>query len=121
MVASTHDLTFVGDRVVKRYRSWDRGEPEREWSGLTLLYRYAPGTSPRPLRRRSEDGVPVIEMDRVPGVPLGAMRLSPAQVDALAQVLRRLYWSVPGADLAPLPERNWVGRERATALPALVR
>lgn len=51
---STHSLTFAGDRVVKRYRSWDRGEPDREWGGLSLLHRYAPGTAPQPLSRRSE-------------------------------------------------------------------
>ena len=57
---STHVLTFAGDRVVKRYRSWDRGEPDREWDGLGVLHHHARGLSPRPLRRRVEDGAPVI-------------------------------------------------------------
>lgn len=45
---STHDVTVVGRRVVKHYRSWDEGEPEREWAGLTLLHRFAPGWLPSP-------------------------------------------------------------------------
>ena len=37
MVQSTHTLVFTGDEVAKRYRSWDRGEPEREWNALVLF------------------------------------------------------------------------------------
>jgi Phosphotransferase enzyme family len=118
---STHSLTFTEDRVVKRYRSWDRGEPDREWTGLVMLHQHVPGVSPQPLGRRCEDGVPVIEMTRVPGVPLEGVRLSPAQVDAVAQALRRMYWAVPGKALAPLPERLWVGRRPPGALASLLR
>lgn len=121
MAESTHSLTFTGDRVVKRYRSWDRGEPDREWAGLGMLYQHVPGISPQPLRRRCEDGVPVIEMTRVPGVPLEGKKLSPAQVDALAQALRRMYWAVPGTALARLPERLWAGRRPPGGLSSLVR
>ncbi|HEU0285906.1 MAG TPA: hypothetical protein VFR22_02610, partial [Nocardioidaceae bacterium] len=42
--------------VVKRFRSWDRGEPDREWRGLSLLQTYAPGLAPEPIQRRTEDG-----------------------------------------------------------------
>ena len=121
MAVSTHSLTFTGDRVVKRYRSWDRGEPDREWSGLGLLHEHAPGVSPQPLRLRAEDGAPVIEMTRVAGEPLGMARLSPAQVDALAHALTRMYWAIPGEALARLPERLWVGRRPPGELPALLR
>jgi hypothetical protein len=118
---STHSLTFTGDRVVKRFRSWDRGEPDREWAGLGLLHEHVPGVSPQPLCRRSEDGVPVIEMTRVPGVPLGEARLTPAQVAALAQALRQMYWAVPREALKSLPERQWVGGRPPGELPSLVR
>jgi len=121
VAVSTHSLTFTGDRVVKRYRSWDRGEPDREWSGLGLLHEHAPGVSPQPLRLRAEDGAPVIEMTRVAGEPLGMARLSPAQVDALAHALTRMYWAIPGEALARLPERLWVGRRPPGELPALLR
>lgn len=46
MVESTHQLTMTRDRVVKRFRSWDKGEPEREWAGLEVLHRYTPGLAP---------------------------------------------------------------------------
>lgn len=118
---STHSLTFTNDRVVKRYRSWDRGEPDREWAGLSLLHEHVPGISPQPLCRRSEDGVPVIEMTRVPGVPLGEATLSPAQVAALAQALRQMHGAVPREALKSLPERQWVGRRPPGGLPSLVR
>ena len=87
MVESTHSLTFTGNRVIKRYRSWDRGEPDREWAGLGILHRHAPGIGPQPLRRWSEDGTPAIEMTRVPGLSLGGQKLSSAQIGALAQTL----------------------------------
>ena len=69
---STHELEFTADRVVKRFRSWDRGEPEREWAGLAVLYRHAPGLAPQPLERRVDDGGPAVVMTRVRGEPLGA-------------------------------------------------
>jgi aminoglycoside phosphotransferase (APT) family kinase protein len=118
---STHSLTFTRDRVVKRYRSWDRGEPDREWTGLGILHQHAPGISPQPLRRGCADGVPLIEMTRVPGVPLGGEKLSPAQTGALAQALRQMYWAVPREVLTPLPGRQWVGRQPPGELAALVR
>jgi hypothetical protein len=121
VAASTHSLTFTADRVVKRYRSWDRGEPDREWSGLGLLHQHAPGASPQPLRRCAEDGAPVIEMTRVAGEPLGTAKLSPAQVDALAHTLTRLYWAAPGEALARQPEPLGVGRRPTRELPALLR
>jgi len=61
---STHDVTVVGRRVVKHYRSWDEGEPEREWAGLTLLHRFAPGLAPEPLEQRVDGGAPVVGLLR---------------------------------------------------------
>ena len=49
---TTHEVCIDKDRrqVVKRFRSWDRGEPAREWAALTLLAESAPGLAPAPLR-----------------------------------------------------------------------
>ena len=71
--AATHEIRVDAGRdvVVKRFRSWDRGEPTREWTALTLLARHAPGLAPAPLRARLTADAPVIEMSRLPGVPLG--------------------------------------------------
>jgi len=74
VVETTHQLTFTQDRVVKRFRCWDRGEPEREWAGLWLLHRYVPGLAPQPLHQYVDDGAPVIVMSRVRGQPLGTAR-----------------------------------------------
>jgi aminoglycoside phosphotransferase (APT) family kinase protein len=104
---STHVLTFTATRVVKQYRSWDHGEADREWAGLSVLHRHAPGLSPQPLRRRTGHGAPVIEMTRVPGEPLGTTPLSQAQVGAAARALTQMYRAVPGQTLASLPERRW--------------
>ena len=40
---ATHEVTVDAGRgvVVKRYRSWSRGEPAREWAALTLLAEFA--------------------------------------------------------------------------------
>lgn len=103
---STHQLTLTPDRVVKRFRSWDKGEPEREWAGLELLHRYAPGLAPQPLQRRAEDGAPVIVMTRVEGEPLGAAPLTREQLSALGRALQVMYAAVPAEALRGVPERR---------------
>ena len=95
MVESTHAVALGTDRVVKRYRSWENGEPEREWTGLSLLHQAAPGLAPEPLERRVQDGAPVIVMARVPGEPLGTAPLSREQVTGLGQALQRMHTAVP--------------------------
>ncbi|PUA80913.1 aminoglycoside phosphotransferase family protein [Nocardioides currus] len=97
----THDVTIEGDIVSKRYVSWGKGEAEREWAGLELLARHAPGLAPTPIERRTQDGRPVVVMSRVPGTPLGA-DLDTAQQDAMVTALRRLF-AVPVPD--DLPDR----------------
>ena len=87
----THELTFTESEVRKRYVSWDRGEADREWGCLTLLATYAPGVAPRPLRRETYDGGPVVVMERLPGEPLGAAPLTQAQTVSLGQALRQVY------------------------------
>jgi aminoglycoside phosphotransferase (APT) family kinase protein len=105
-VENTHQLTVTASRVVKRFRSWNRGEPEREWAGLTMLHRHVPGLAPEPLQRGVEDGAPVIVMTRVPGEPLGAAPLTPGQIAALGRALRAMYGAVPASELAGLPQRR---------------
>lgn len=100
MVESTHDVTIGDTHVVKRYRSWDRGEPDREWTALTMLRAHAPGLAPEPLERLTTDGVPEVVMSRLPGRSLGDAPLTSGQVAAVAAALRELY-AVPltGTDL----------------------
>lgn len=87
----THDLTFTGTEVRKRYVNWDRGEAEREWGCLVLLADRAPGVAPTPLRRETDHGHPVIVMERLHGEPLGGAPLTPPQTASLGRALRRLY------------------------------
>ncbi|KAA1427989.1 phosphotransferase family protein [Nocardioides antri] len=91
MQTQTHDLTFTDTEVRKRFVSWDDGEPDREWACLTVLAEHAPGLAPRPIRRETLDGHPVVVMERLAGEPLGNRPLSPAQTAALGTALRRMY------------------------------
>ncbi len=94
--AATHEIHVdVGRGVVKRFRSWGRGEPAREWNALRLLAEFAPGLAATPVRVDLTADPPVIEMSRLPGVPLGGAPLSAAQADALALALGRLWNAVP--------------------------
>ena len=127
MPATTHVLTIDGDTVVKRFVSWDRGEPDREWAALTLLHRASPGLAPEPLERRTVDGAPVVVMTRLPGEPLGDVPLTAAQVRALAAALAALHAApLDGGDLperhmgpayALVDLRSWVEERRADLEP----
>jgi hypothetical protein len=99
-VSTTHLIAYDGERVVKTYRSWERGEPRREWRGLTLLHDYAPGLGPAPISARLDDVPPSIVMSRLPGEPLGTRPVTPEQLDAMAATLERLHRSVPEHALA---------------------
>jgi len=95
----THTVE-VDDRVLtKRYTSWPRDEPGREWAALTLLSQHAPDLVPVPLDRAS-DPEPWLTMTVVPGDPLGDP-LAGEQLDALGHALGRL-WSIPPDDLPPI-------------------
>jgi prepilin-type processing-associated H-X9-DG protein len=99
----THDITINGDVVIKRFRSWARDEPAREWAALRLLARRAGGLAPRPLSPDLDADPPVITMSRLPGRPLASSPISPAMLDALALALDRLWTSAGPADLSGLP------------------
>lgn len=97
--AVTHDVRIDRARgvVTKRFRSWQRGEPAREWQALRLLAEHAPGLAAVPLRASLTARPPVIEMSWLPGQVLGGGPLSAEQTDALAVALDRLWRSVPAA------------------------
>jgi len=102
--AATHQVHVDAGRgvVVKRFRSWDRREPAREWIALTLLAEFAPGLAATPVRADLIANPPVVEMSWLPGVPLGDAPLSAAQAEALALALGRLWNAVPRARLTDL-------------------
>jgi Ser/Thr protein kinase RdoA (MazF antagonist) len=97
--ATTHVVRIDRRRgvVTKRFRSWDRGEPRREWTALTLLAEHAPGLTPRPIYAALDAEPPVIEMSCLPGTPLGGRPLSRCQAEALSLTLERLWKAVPPA------------------------
>jgi hypothetical protein len=95
---ATHDLTVSGGVVVKRFRSYDRGEHRREWQGLRLLDRYAPGLAPRPLAADLDAHPPTVTMTHLPGTPLTG-RLDSRRLQEVATALDRLHAAVPAAAL----------------------
>jgi hypothetical protein len=87
---NTHTVELGKTRVTKRFRSWSRGEPEREWRTLTLLARYAPGLAPVPVCAELTGDSPTVIMSRVPGTPLRGSRLDRDQTSAVASAAMRL-------------------------------
>lgn len=61
---STHDLSIDPGRgvVTKRFRSWARNEPAREWTALCLLAGSAPGLAAQPLSADLDSHPPAITM-----------------------------------------------------------
>ena len=112
-MAPTHAVEVTGSVLTKRYVSWPRDEPGREWAALELVSRHAPDLVPAPLDRTGATGsgrrpTPSISMTVVPGVPLGGPLTRP-QLDALANALRAL-WSIPPDDLPPIDLASLVDR-----------
>lgn len=101
---TSHHLRVDRETVTKTFRFWSRGEPDREWDGLTLLAEHAPGLAPVPLRREVRAGAPAVVMTRVPGVELGEAPLTVDETQALGAALRRLF-DVPATVLTGLPDR----------------
>ena len=92
--------------VVKKFRSGDRDEPAREWAGLTLLARHAPGLAPAPVRADLDAAPATIEMTWLPGTELSGQSLTSAQTQALAAALNRLWSSVPSPQGYPATAPN---------------
>ncbi|MDR2294298.1 MAG: aminoglycoside phosphotransferase family protein [Microbacterium sp.] len=118
MQTQTHHISLGETEVRKRFRNWADGEPDREWGCLRVIWAHAPGLAPRPLRRETSDGCPVVVMSRVPGIALGTAPLLPSQTRSLGSVLRQLY-DIPHRAIvdAGLPER----RLGPTTLPTVLR
>jgi Phosphotransferase enzyme family len=102
--SSTHVIELCGDVVVKRYRSWDLGQPRREWTALTLLAEHAPGLAPTPIEADLTGDPPVVVMSRLIGVPLSA-HASTDQVTAMAAAVAAAQQAIPRPVLNDLPRR----------------
>ncbi|MFD0594123.1 phosphotransferase [Catellatospora coxensis] len=94
----THDVTVDGTRLTKRYVSWDRDEPLREWTALRLVHRHEPDLAPEPLDADLTADPPTVTMSLLPGEPLSG-GLGTAQSLALGAALTRL-WGIPHDELA---------------------
>lgn len=115
---TTHLVDIGEDEVVKRFRSWDRGEHLREWQALTLLASYAPDLAPAPLSADLTSVPPQVRMSRVPGLPLGGLPLdrlppdgqavTPGHLDAVAAAISRLHAAVPRDVVAGLRPQPWL-------------
>ncbi|WP_329431174.1 aminoglycoside phosphotransferase family protein (plasmid) [Streptosporangium sp. NBC_01495] len=107
--STTHALILGPQEVTKQYRSWDKGQPEREWRALQLLATYAPGLAPAPLRANLDadapTAVPTVVMSRLPGAPLGQEPVTPQQLAAMATAITTLQSAIPAQVLAELPPR----------------
>jgi hypothetical protein len=116
---TTHLLEF-SDVVVKRFRSYDRGEHRREWLGLRLLDRHSPGLAPRPLSADLAADPPAVTMSRLPGEPLGGRPLIPAELVALADAMDRLHSAVPVDEAARLDPSHGHPHRGLASLQALL-
>lgn len=87
----THDLDIRDDVVVKRYVSWERGEPHREWAALKLLAEQVPGLAPVPVEAVLEACPPRIVMSRLPGRVLRGRDATGEQIEAMTAALNRLH------------------------------
>ncbi|MGW4473945.1 phosphotransferase family protein [Nonomuraea sp. NPDC004354] len=110
----THEVTFDGDVVTKRYVDGKTGADEREWRALTLLGEHAPGLAPAPIA--FEPGVVV--MSRVDGTPVRGVPSGAAPLAELAATLGRLHAAVPARVLRDLPERPWQVEQLAAQVRA---
>ncbi|WP_188187001.1 phosphotransferase family protein [Nonomuraea sp. SYSU D8015] len=103
---STHHIEFYDDVVIKRYSSWHRGEPHREWTALTLLAEHAPGVAPTPMEASLGANPPMITMSRLPGRVLRGEHATDEQVKAIADALNRLH-QVPARVVEAVEPAPW--------------
>jgi Ser/Thr protein kinase RdoA (MazF antagonist) len=101
----THEIRVDREHgvVTKRFRSWARDEPAREWAALRMLAQSGTGLAARPISASLAADPPEIRMSWLPGEPLGAGPVSREQAQALTRSLDLLWRSVPAARLAGLP------------------
>jgi aminoglycoside phosphotransferase (APT) family kinase protein len=105
--STTHDIEFHDDMVIKRYRSWDRREPHREWTALTLLAEHVPGLAPAPLEADLDAVPPTVMMTRLTGTPLRGQHVTAGQITAMADAFARLHQAVPIQDVRKLQPAAW--------------
>ncbi|ARH94778.1 phosphotransferase [Streptomyces sp. MOE7] len=110
VLRSTHQLHLADDVVTKRFTSWGRGEALREWRGLTLLHRFAPGIAPAPLAAALDAEPPEVTMSRIDGTPLRGTVVSRPALRALARTLTAVHRAVPGQAVAAIPTGAWHAR-----------
>ena len=81
---TTHEVHIDPGRkiVVKRFRSWSRSEPVREWTALTLLAEFAPGLAPVPVHADLSGDSPTLTM--------ALRRTVPSQVRRQASIAQRI-------------------------------
>jgi Ser/Thr protein kinase RdoA (MazF antagonist) len=96
----THDVICGQDTVTKRFQRWARAESQREWQALNLLCQHAPGLAPEPISADLQACRPVIVMSRLPGRSLASGPITAAELDALAEAVRRLHRAIPASVLA---------------------
>lgn len=113
-----NSVELGADRVIKRFRSWDRGEHLAEWHALTLLAEYAPGLAPEPLSADLAGEPPTVVMSLLAGTPLRGGHVDTARIEALAAAVDTLHTAVPPDRLAALPRRRWHEAEIVAQLRA---
>lgn len=104
----THTVEVDGTVLTKRYTSWSRDEPGREWTALNLLARTTADLVPTPLTRSDRE----LTMTVIPGEPLGGSLTAP-QLGALGDALDTL-WSIPSKGLRPIDLPALVQRTRTS-------
>ncbi len=117
---TTHVVDIGDGEVVKRFRSWDRGEHLREWQALTLLARYAPDLAPAPLGAELTSVPPCVRMSRVAGRPLDGQTVTPGHLDAVAAAIGRLHAAVPRDVLAGLRPQPWLAAGAVNRMRSIV-
>ena len=95
VVWSTHATETDAGVVVKRFQPGHHDGARREWSGLSLLQRHAPGLAPRPLREDLSGDVGEIAMEKLNGQPLRGLELSNTHLQALASAVNTLMTAPP--------------------------
>ncbi len=103
----THSLEFGDDVVIKRYASWGRGEPQREWAALALLAEHAPGLAPAPVEPALDAHPPMIVMTRLPGYVLRGQHATDEQVTAMAAALTQLHKAIPTRVVEAVAPAPW--------------
>ena len=105
---ATHDIDVGEHQVVKRFRSWERGEHQREWQALVMLASCAPDLAPAPVGCDLDSVPPSVRMSRVPGRPLAGQAITPTHLDAVTAAINRLHTAVPADILAAVRPQPWL-------------